>query len=791
MKTLFITFVFFFCFSITTLAQFIMPRIFIRKIGIENKSVLINYSFENCKENDKYFVWAKAFDESNNELRISKIDGDINQVYPSAEKKIVWNIEEDSLQINEKVRVQLFAARLPEIAVGRSYLLSTAMPGLGHSSVGGFNKYLLGSIGYAGIGGSVLLNRISANSSRKYASEFDKQKSEKFYNDAKKFQLLSLTSLGIGISMWLTDYILLSRQIKKSKGLSPSDIIENENNYPVLSAISPELFIQNRNFPPNLYAELSFTDQDGNGILDALEKALISIKLTNQGKGNAYNLRTVILNNTDSLDLKVSLPEPVVLLKPNETTTISIPLEASINLKSAEHKFQIHVKEKFGYDMDPADLIFQSTEYISPNLMVAGMAILDTGPGISAVVEDGKLQAGEHVMIRIVIQNRGEGISRNTRFNVSTSDENIFLDHTSGNMGDIGPGEVKDIYIAISPNKRVSANDTLLVFLDLFNEFEKGILKNYRLPLMLDQKPTQTNIVNLLTVKDDKSKNTARFEYKSKKITAATGDLINIGSIIPGKTKRKNSVGLVLGIETYENIFPAPYAVNDANLMKEYFEKVLGIEKVYLYTNQELGIAMLNRLFHPDFGELKKAIIKGETEIFIYFSGHGVPDKAGENTYLFPFDGMREDLESFAYNTSKLYENLCRMQAKRVTVILDACFSGGSRSSEKIREENLIAQKGVIIKAGKPWLENENFTMINSSLGMETSLGNDQSQTGLFTYYLCAGLQGKADENGDRKVSFGELKKYVIQEVKSHSVKISGIQTPEFSGKDETIMVEY
>jgi hypothetical protein len=131
------------------------------------------------------------------------------------------------------------------------------------------------------------------------------------------------------------------------------------------------------------------------------------------------------------------------------------------------------------------------------------------------------------------------------------------------------------------------------------------------------------------------------------------------------------------------------------------------------------------------------------------------------------------------------------MQAKRVTVILDACFSGGSRSSEKIRAENLIAQKGVIIKAGKPWLENENFTMINSSLGMETSLGNDQSQTGLFTYYLCAGLQGKADENGDRKVSFGELKKYVIQEVKSHSVKISGIQTPEFSGKDETIMVEY
>jgi len=27
---------------------------------------------------------------------------------------------------------------------------------------------------------------------------------------------------------------------------------------------------------------------------------------------------------------------------------------------------------------------------------------------------------------------------------------------------------------------------------------------------------------------------------------------------------------------------------------------------------------------------------KGETDVFVFYSGHGIPDKNGETTYLFP-----------------------------------------------------------------------------------------------------------------------------------------------------------
>jgi len=61
----------------------------------------------------------------------------------------------------------------------------------------------------------------------------------------------------------------------------------------------------------------------------------------------------------------------------------------------------------------------------------------------------------------------------------------------------------------------------------------------------------------------------------------------------------------------------------------------------------------------------------------------------------------------------------------------------------------------------------------------------------LFTYYFAAALQGKADENSDEKITLGELKKYVTENVMEISRKISGLQTPEFYGDENAVLVEW
>jgi hypothetical protein len=272
-----------------------------------------------------------------------------------------------------------------------------------------------------------------------------------------------------------------------------------------------------------------------------------------------------------------------------------------------------------------------------------------------------------------------------------------------------------------------------------------------------------------------------------------TSNLIDIKTIMPSNTKRKNSIAVIFGVENYKELPPAPYATNDADILKEYFQKRLGVEKVVMYKNDEVSGFIFDDVFNPDNGELQKEIVKGQTELFVFYSGHGIPDKSGENIYLFPFDGKVARIETQGYEINKLYENLEKLEAKSVTVFLDACFSGGSRTTETIKAENLVAMKGVKIKPKNNWayLNNPNFTIFNSSSEAETSLGFDASQTGLFTYFLCAGLQGQADSNQDKKITSGELKDYLFDNVTTTSRKISGLQSPQFFGLEDTVLVEY
>ena len=211
-----------------------------------------------------------------------------------------------------------------------------------------------------------------------------------------------------------------------------------------------------------------------------------------------------------------------------------------------------------------------------------------------------------------------------------------------------------------------------------------------------------------------------------------------------------------------------------------------------IYTNDQATGFIFDDVFNPEIGELQKAVVKGESEVYVFYSGHGVPDKTGENIFLFPSDGKTARLETQGYNINKLYQSLDKLGAKSVTVFLDACFTGVSKGSESLKSENLVSAKGVRLKlrSTQPWVNSPNFSVFTSSSGDETSLGYDASSTGLFTYFLCAGMQGKADNNNDKKITLGELKNYVIENVMSTSKKISGLQTPEFHGNEDMVIIQ-
>lgn len=545
-----------------------------------------------------------------------------------------------------------------------------------------------------------------------------------------------------------------------------------------------------RGLPPNLFAELNFKDDNGNGILEALEKAELKINIINKGKGKAQGLSITVEDNLNDSCLIIESRYTNVLA-PGDNCTVTIPIKAALDIKTSEHKLKINVREHFGYDMDPAYLMLSTYAYQEPKLVFSGLEIEDAGKDTAALIEDGQLQAGELVKIKIVVQNIGQGKVENMVYFVISKDSNIYLENNKGNLGETKPGEVKEFSIFVSPNKRVKTKKQLPLFLSLYEKIGRGSLRDYQLPVVLNQSPPVTKLVKVTPDLESLKMKIARFECKSSKFKIQKGSMIDIKKVSTTSTIRKDSVAVVIGIEKYRELPSAPYATNDANLMKEYFKKIMGVEQVVLYANEEISGYKFDDIFNPDYGDLQKAINKGKTELFVYYSGHGIPNKSGTKVYLFPSDGKIASIEQRGFSMAKFFDYLNKLDAKSVTVILDACFSGGSKASEKIKTKNLVAMKGARMRVEKPWLWYKNFTVINSSKADETSLAYDDAECGLFTYYLCAGLKGKADVNKDSRITLGELKKYVTQNVTDTSKKIRGIQTPEFYGDENKIIVNF
>jgi Caspase domain len=206
------------------------------------------------------------------------------------------------------------------------------------------------------------------------------------------------------------------------------------------------------------------------------------------------------------------------------------------------------------------------------------------------------------------------------------------------------------------------------------------------------------------------------------------------------------------------------FAVNDATVFRKYCMSVFGVPEsnVKFYANATGGqmnqaIAWINKLIQKE---------AGEAEVIVYYAGHGLPDEQTREPYIIPVDVSGADLQS-AIKLQVLYRKLTEFPSKKITVFMDACFSGGSRGA------GLLATRGVKVKPKENALEG-NIVVFTSSSGEQSSMPFKEKQHGIFTYYLLKRIQETAGNT-----SYEELYNYVKKEVDLNCVKVnSKEQTP-------------
>ena len=252
---------------------------------------------------------------------------------------------------------------------------------------------------------------------------------------------------------------------------------------------------------------------------------------------------------------------------------------------------------------------------------------------------------------------------------------------------------------------------------------------------------------------------------------------------------------VIIGVGGYENsaVPRLRYSVADADAV---YQTLIGAgfkkENILLMTDKTERKPTLRNIKWALGTFLARSAHKDDL-VMIYFAGHGASEvdqrgieRDGLSKYLVPVDADPDDLYSTALPMDEMQNVLARIEAERVTVFLDACYSGaaGGRTfaSTKTRTVNvddifldrLTRSKGrAIVTASRP-----------SELSIELAeLGH-----GIFTYYLVRGLQGYADINRDGIVSLQELYEYLAQEVSRKSRQVGGNQHPMLKGELEGVL---
>ncbi|MGC9362672.1 MAG: caspase family protein, partial [Candidatus Syntrophosphaera sp.] len=416
------------------------------------------------------------------------------------------------------------------------------------------------------------------------------------------------------------------------------------------------------------------------------------------------------------------------------------------------------------------ELSFSTRALLPPDIYVADI-------GIDDFSRNGKIETAEPVEIRARIHNRGRGRARNVTAQVILG-EGVFIygenpDRTF-NLGDMDPGAYRDVVFDIITAKTAAQLEIKLDLRESRAQFSK-----LAQPLDLAFNRVERTADQMVVAGRQSEAN----------IGTAPALTVDVEQDIPvfGRSQ-KNRWGVIIGIENYRNVQQVEYARRDAEFMREYFRKVLGIpaENIYVKTDDGASLGEFNAVFNAR-GWLDKNANNKDSEIFIYYSGHGAPDAVGSQAFLLPHDGNPNFAANTGYPLQQLYANLGGLKARQVVIFLDSCFSGGTRNNEII----LAGAKPVFISPELPSVA-DNVTVFSAATGSQIASSYPDMQHGLFSYYLMKGLRGEADADGNKKITQAELNGYLADNVSARARRMGREQDPQLqSGDPQKVLVQW
>ena len=535
----------------------------------------------------------------------------------------------------------------------------------------------------------------------------------------------------------LNSTLLIAQQAVEGKSPNYSFSITKEVKPPILTIVE---------------GSVRFMDPGGNSIIDAEETCRILFSLENKGFGVGSGLTLKVKANGDIQGITFPASKSLDVLKVGQKMDIEIPVSANLNTVDGSVIFSFKVYEPNGFGSDEKLLEVKTFKFLSPMVEIVDYTV--TGGKAGNLVKKTPFD------LQVLIQNTQYGKAEEVSVNLSHPQNVMPL---SGNLTTsitlLEPGETQSIVYSLIVND-LYAGDQIPITLKVREKHGK-FSKDRTINLSLNQtvasrkivvdgtqprvEPLKIDIASLSTPVDKNIPNTG--------ITHSNRYALIIGN----EDYSSHQTGLSMEVNV-------DFAANDARIFKEYAVNTLGVpeRQVKLLTNATAAQIKRELAWISSLAKLES----GNAELIFYYSGHGLPDENTREPYLIPVDVSGTNIAQ-GIKLSEVYKKLTEYPSKRVTVFIDACFSGGARN------QGLLAMKSVRFKPKEATVAG-NMVVYTSSSGEESSGVDRGKQHGFFTWFLLKKLQ---ETKGD--INYKEMRDYLVQIVSHETTLLSKPQTPQ------------
>lgn len=245
----------------------------------------------------------------------------------------------------------------------------------------------------------------------------------------------------------------------------------------------------------------------------------------------------------------------------------------------------------------------------------------------------------------------------------------------------------------------------------------------------------------------------------------------------------RDAVAIIIGIQDYKRVPKAEFANNDAKEFYEYAIRALGIkqEKIKMLLDDEADEVNIVKAFE---NWLPIQVNKDKTDVYVFYSGHGLPAPDGKSLYFLPHGVDKELLSRTAVGQNEIVAALSAAKPKSVTMFIDACYSGQTRGGDVL----VANAKPLALKSdtnGYP----PNFTVITASANDQISSSSPELKHGIFSFYLMKGMEGEADANKDGRITVGEMQEYLSDKVSRQAMTQNRKQTTQLVGDAGRVLI--